>query len=83
MLRPENVAAVKERGLLILLDTPFHRIVKNLSYSSNRPLLENGDKMAETRRLYQQRKEIYHKVADRVVRSPRLSETVQKALTSI
>lgn len=83
VLRPENVAAVKERGLLILLDTPFHRIVKNLSYSSNRPLLENGDKMAETRRLYQQRKEIYHKVADRVVRSPRLSETVQKALTSI
>lgn len=83
VLRPENVAAVKEHGLLILLDTPFSRIVKNLSYSSNRPLLENGDKMAETRRLYQQRKETYHKVADRIVRSPRLSETVQKALTSI
>ena len=83
VLRPENVSAIKETGLLILLDTPFGRIVKNLSYSTNRPLLDNGDKMAETRRLYQQRKEIYHKVADRVVRSPRLSETVQKALTSI
>lgn len=83
VLREENVAAVKSNGLLILLDTPFNRIVKNLSYSSNRPLLENGDKMAETRRLYQQRKEIYRKVADRTVRSPRLSETVQKALTSI
>ena len=83
VLRPENVAAIKESGLLILLDTPFGRIVKNLSYSTNRPLLENGDKMAETRRLYQQRKEIYQKVADRIVRSPRLSETVQKVLTCI
>lgn len=83
VLRPENVAAIKETGLLILLDTPFNRIVKNLSYSTDRPLLENGDKMAETRRLYLQRKDLYHKVADRVVRSPRLSETVQKALTCI
>ena len=83
VLRPENVAAIKETGLLILLDTPFGRIVKNLSYSTNRPLLENGDKMAETRRLYQQRKNIYQKVADRIVRSPRLSETVQKVLTCI
>ena len=83
VLRPENVAAVKRSGLLILLDTPFGRIVKNLSYSSNRPLLENGDKMAETRRLYQQRKDIYHKAADCIVRSPRLSETVQKTLTCI
>ena len=83
VLRPENVAAVKETGLLVLLNTPFGRIVKNLSYSTSRPLLENGDKLAETRRLYQQRKEIYQKAADRIVRSPRLSETVQKVLTCI
>ena len=47
VLRPENVAAVKETGLLILLDTPFYRIMKNLSYSTNRPLLDKPDKQAE------------------------------------
>ena len=83
VLRPENVAAVKENGLLILLDTPFFRIVKNLSYSTNRPLLDKEDKLAETRRLYQARRPIYDKAADLRVRSPRLSEVVERTLKSI
>ncbi|MFR5251988.1 MAG: shikimate kinase, partial [Butyricicoccus sp.] len=70
VLRPENVSAVKETGLLILLDTPFYRIMKNLSYSTNRPLLDKPDKQAETRRLYNARKALYHRVADITVSSP-------------
>lgn len=83
VLRPENVQAVKEHGLLILLDTPFFRIVKNLSYSTNRPLLDKEDKLAETRRLYQARRPIYEKAADCRVRSIRLSEVVERTLKSI
>lgn len=84
VLRPENVATIKETSLLVLLDTPLFRILKNLSYSTKRPLLEKGsDKTAQTKRLYQQRKPIYHKVADLRVRSPRLHDTIQKVLTSI
>ena len=52
VLRPENVKAVRETGLLIHLDTPYYRILKNLSYSNTRPLLAGPDKQAETRRLY-------------------------------
>lgn len=83
VLRPENVESIKRTGLLILLDTPFFRIVKNLSHSTNRPLLEKEDKLAETRRLYQMRKPIYDQVADCRVRSPRLGEVVERTLKSI
>ena len=83
VLRPENVEIIKHTGLLILLDTPFFRIVKNLSHSTNRPLLEKEDKLAETRRLYQMRKPIYDQVADCRVRSPRLGEVVERTLKSI
>ena len=83
VLRPENVAAVKETGLLILLDTPFYRIMKNLSYSTNRPLLNKPDKQAETHRLYNTRKALYHRVADIAVRSPKLSEVLEKVVKSV
>ncbi len=83
VLRPENVSAVKQTGLLIHLDTPFYRILKNLSYSNNRPLLDKPDKQAETRRLYNARKAIYHRVSDVSVRSPKLGEVLDKVVKSI
>lgn len=83
VLRPENVAAVRETGLLIHLDTPFFRILKNLSYSNTRPLLDKPDKQAETRRLYNARKGIYHRAADLSVRSPKISELLEKLVKSI
>lgn len=83
VLRQENVEAVKQTGLLIHLDTPFFRIVKNLSYSNTRPLLDKPDKQAETRRLYNARKGIYHRVSDVSVRSPKISEVLEKLVKSI
>lgn len=83
VLRPENVTAIKKSGLLIWLDTPFSRILKNLSNSTTRPLLSKPDKQTETKRLYQTRRPIYRQVSDLRVRSPRLSEVVERTLTSI
>ena len=84
VLRPENVKIIRKNGFLIHLDTPFFRIVKNLSASTNRPLLDrSGDKLTEMRRLYNERKNIYRRVSDRSVRSPRLSELVDRLLQSI
>lgn len=83
VLRQENVNAVKATGLLIHLDTPYYRILKNLSYSNTRPLLAGPDKQAETRRLYHARKAIYHRVADVSVRSPKISEVLEKVVKSI
>ncbi|BFL40434.1 hypothetical protein H8S45_10520 [Agathobaculum sp. NSJ-28] len=83
VLRPENVKAVRETGLLIHLDTPYYRILKNLSYSNTRPLLAGPDKQAETRRLYNARKAVYHHAADISVRSPKISEVLEKVVKSI
>lgn len=83
VLRPENVEAIKQTGLLIHLDTPYFRILKNLSYSNTRPLLDKPDKQAETRRLYNARKGIYHRVSDISVRSPKISEVLEKLVKSI
>lgn len=82
VLRQENVDAVRRTGLLIHLDTPYFRIVKNLSYSNTRPLLDKPDKQTETRRLYNARKGIYHRVADVSVRSPKISEVLEKLVKS-
>ncbi len=84
VLRPANVAILKETGLLIHLDTPLYRILKNISYSNNRPLLEqNADKEAQTRKLYHARKSIYRSVANFSVRSSRLHELVLRVIQSI
>lgn len=83
VLRQENVDAVKATGLLVHLDTPYYRVLKNLSYSNTRPLLAGPDKQAETRRLYNARKAVYHRVADVSVRSPKISEVLEKVVKSI
>ncbi len=83
VLRPQNVQALKQTGVIIHLDTPFYRIVKNLSYSTNRPLLDKADKQAETRRLYNARKNIYRHAADISVRSPKISEVLERVVKSI
>lgn len=83
VLRNENVQAVKKTGFLINLDTPYFRIVKNLSYSTNRPLLNKPDKQSQTRRLYNARKNHYRRVADVSIRSPKLSDLLEKIIKSI
>lgn len=82
VLRPENVELYKKNGILIHLDTPFYRIVQNLSRDTSRPLLR-GDKEKQTRMLYQQRKEIYRSAADRSVTGTRISELVDAVFASI
>lgn len=82
VLRAENVALYKKNGILIHLNTPFYRIVQNLSRDTSRPLLQ-GDKEKQTRTLYQKRKPIYRAAADRSVTGTRISELVDAVFASI
>ncbi len=75
VLREENVRLFKKNGLLIHLNTPFYRIVQNLSRDTSRPLLQ-GDKEKQTRLLYNQRKRIYVACADYSVFGARISQIV-------
>ncbi|MGN1015312.1 MAG: shikimate kinase [Butyricicoccus sp.] len=82
VLREENVRLYKENGILIHLNTPFYRIVQNLSRDTSRPLLQ-GDKEKQTRALYQQRKPIYQAAADKSVVGTRISELVDAVFAAI
>jgi shikimate dehydrogenase len=82
VLRPENVELYKKNGILIHLNTPFYRIVQNLSRDTSRPLLQ-GDKEKQTRTLYQKRKPIYAAAADRSVTGARISELVDAVFAAI
>ena len=82
VLRPENVELLKKNGILIHLDTPFFRIVQNLSRDTSRPLLQ-GDKEKQTRTLYSQRKKIYEDCADVSVRGVRISEILMKLFRAL
>ena len=82
MLREENVEQYKKNGLLIHLNTPFYRIVQNLSRDTSRPLLQ-GDKEKQTRLLYNQRKRIYLGCADRSVSGARISEIMEAVFCAI
>lgn len=82
VLRAENVEQYKKNGLLIHLNTPFYRIVQNLSRDTSRPLLQ-GDKEKQTRLLYNRRKRIYVSCADRSVSGTRISEIIDSIFNTI
>lgn len=82
VLREENVEQYKKNGLLIHLNTPFYRIVQNLSYDTSRPLLK-GDKEKQTRLLYNQRKRIYLNCADKSVSGTRISAILEEIFAAI
>lgn len=82
VLRQENVELYKKNGLMVHLNTPFYRIVQNLSRDTSRPLLK-GNKEKQTRTLYQQRKEIYRNAADRSVSGTRISEILNAVFDAI
>lgn len=58
VLRPENVTALRQNGLLVFLDRPLEA----LTPTADRPL---GDSMDKLRALYAQRRPIYVAAADR------------------
>lgn len=82
VLRAENVELYKKNGFLIHLNTPFYRIVQNLSRDTSRPLLQ-GDKEKQTRLLYNRRKRIYVSCADRSVSGARISEIMDTVFNAI
>ena len=60
VLRPENVAALRQSGRLYLLDRPLSA----LEPSSERPL---GDTREKVERLYRERMPVYRAAADEIV----------------
>jgi shikimate kinase len=68
ILREENVARLKQRGVLILLeadaDTIHKRLTADTAKASQRPNLTDKDRYEEIRSLLESRKPYYDRVAD-------------------
>lgn len=81
ILRQENREALKKAGLIIWIDRPVEHIFNDIDIE-NRPLLSSGKERLHS--LYQERKDLYQSLAERVVSNTlSLEETVDQLISII
>ena len=61
VLDPENVRALREKGLIVALFAKPETIYKRVSHSMARPLLNKADKFSEIKKLLEIRRPFYEK----------------------
>lgn len=66
--KTENRELMKEKGIVLYLNTPFYDIVQRLKSDSDRPLWHK-DKVEEMQKLYDQRQDLYKTSANFIVRT--------------
>ena len=64
VMRPENVALMKENGRIVLLTATPETILERVSRNNNRPLLEGKKNVADIRALMETRRPFYEAAAD-------------------
>jgi shikimate kinase len=64
VLKDENRGYLKERGIVVHLDTAVDLLVKRTSKDKKRPLLQNGNPRAILERIKKDRDPLYREVAD-------------------
>ncbi len=67
VLRPENVAALKKSGVVVLILAPLEHMVARVSGGKNRPSLTGENPEMELEKVWQERKELYAAAADTTV----------------
>lgn len=84
VLRAENARALKENGIMVLLDVKPETVLERLKSDSTRPLLKDGDKRARLEKLYAERMPEYLAVCDLSVdASPSPEEVAGRILRGI
>lgn len=63
VLRPANRALLKERGIVVLLESSIDRLVDRTRRDTKRPLLRQGDPREVLTRLAQERGPLYSEIA--------------------
>ncbi len=72
--RPENIAALKQRGVLIFLSTPAKVLARRLDMDQGRPrLTEAANTLAEVETVLAERRKLYETVADEIIDDTNLS----------
>ena len=66
--RPENIAALKQRGMLIFLSSPAKVLARRIDKDDGRPrLTEAATTLEEVEAILAERKELYEAVADEII----------------
>jgi shikimate kinase len=66
--RPENIAALKRRGILIFLSSPASALARRIESDQGRPrLTEAANTLAEVEAILTERKKLYETVADEII----------------
>jgi len=64
VIRAENRALLKRRGLVVYLKTSIEQQLRRLGRDRSRPLLQTSDRRERLRQLAEQRNALYEEVAD-------------------
>ncbi|MCR4280819.1 MAG: 3-phosphoshikimate 1-carboxyvinyltransferase, partial [Candidatus Kaiserbacteria bacterium] len=76
IIRPENMAALKENGYLIFLSTPVEILASRIEHDLNRPSLTGASSPEkEIATVLAERKKLYEAVADVVLKAGNLTPT--------
>lgn len=73
VLREQNVAKMKENGLVVLLTAKPETILERVKYDNNRPVLKGKKTVAGITELMEARREKYEAAADIVIRTDKKS----------
>jgi len=69
VIRSENQQLLKQRGYVVFLDTSLNQQMQRLRRDKKRPLLQTDDPRARLESLLKERRPIYLKLADLVVKT--------------
>jgi len=80
VLNPGNINDFSRAGRVICLMASETEIMRRVSASSERPLLENGNKLGRIKKLLDQRRPLYESIRDRVNTTGLRPEEVAEAI---
>lgn len=80
VLNPENVALLKQSGVILLLDVPLPALQERLKNDIQRPLLQRPDRQTFIETLHAQRMPLYRQAADLTVPAGAPSQIVARSI---
>lgn len=83
LLFERNVSALKENGVIVLLDVPLSSIKYRLRNDQKRPLLQRPDKEKAMTELYNARLPLYKKASDYTIDASKLPLAVAKDIKAL
>ncbi len=83
VLRPENLAAAREAGLVVLMVASPEEIWHRVKDSRTRPLLQGGDPRARMNALLAEREAAYGAIQTRVVTDGKSPDQIAKEISGL